>query len=95
MSKIKIKKKSRKKKFLTNWIGRIVIWLYERFVQPKMIDLILPKGFMNVGISKDNNLTADNNNSHVWDDLNIPLPCGKWRIYKINGRFVELIKSTQ
>jgi len=58
----------------------------------KKITVDLPKGFMNVGITIENNLVADTNNSQNWDDLRFPLPKGKWRIHSYNRTEVTLIK---
>ena len=41
----------------------------------------LPKGFMNVGVTLDNHLIADTNDSSNWDTLQFPLPDGHWSIY--------------
>ena len=45
------------------------------------LNIELPKNFMNVGITNNNELVADTNNSTEWDTLKFPLPKGKWRIY--------------
>lgn len=53
----------------------------------KIIEVELPKGFMNVGVTSDNSfLTANTNDSANWDTLKFPLPKGKWRIkgYSVN-----------
>lgn len=55
----------------------------------KTIDVEIPIGFMNCGISTCNNFIADTNNSANWDTLNFPLPKPKykWNIshYKNKG----------
>jgi hypothetical protein len=55
----------------------------------------LPKGFMNVGVTTCNHLTADTNNSMNWDTLKFPLPkpIFKWQIhsYSKNNKIVHLI----
>lgn len=56
------------------------------------IEIELPIGFMNIGISIDNHLIADTNDSDNWDTLKIPLPEGDWNIYTINQKIVTLIK---
>lgn len=47
---------------------------------------------MNVGVSVDNHLIADTNDSQNWDTLKFPLPAGKWRIKNVEGKIVTLIK---
>ena len=51
------------------------------------ITIELPRGFKNVGITTDNFLTANTNDSKNWDTLKFPLPIGKWAIkaYSVNG----------
>lgn len=58
----------------------------------RTIEIELPKGFMNVGVSTDNYLIADTNDSSNWDTLKFPLPEGKW-VIKSNptGKIVTLI----
>jgi len=51
----------------------------------KLIEIELPKGFMNVGITTSNYLIADTNDSGNWDTLKFPLPKGEWEIYKYTG----------
>ncbi len=55
----------------------------------KTIDVEIPIGFMNCGISTCNNFIADTNNSTNWDTLIFPLPKPKykWNIshYKNKG----------
>ena len=55
----------------------------------KTIDVEIPIGFMNCGISTCNNFIADTNNSANWDTLKFPLPKPKykWNIshYKNKG----------
>ena len=55
----------------------------------------LPNGFMNVGISASNRLTADTNDSHVrrWDTLSFPLPPGRWNIKTVDGKIVTLVRK--
>jgi hypothetical protein len=45
------------------------------------LNIELPKNFMNVGVTNNNELVADTNNSAEWDTLKFPLPKGKWRIH--------------
>lgn len=47
------------------------------------IEIKLPKGFMNIGITTDNFFIADTNYSKNWDTLKFPLPKGKWVLYKV------------
>ena len=39
----------------------------------KIIEIKIPKGFMNWGVSLDNYFTADTNDSANWDTLKFPL----------------------
>jgi len=50
----------------------------------------IPNGFMNVGVSNENFLYADTNDSKNWDTLKFPLPNGKWTIKSINGKSIIL-----
>ncbi len=50
------------------------------------INIELPKNFMNVGITKNNELVADTNNSAEWDTLKFPLPKGSWRIHSYEAK---------
>jgi len=47
----------------------------------KFIDIELPKNFMNVSITDNNELVADNNSSSEWDTLKFPLPKRVWGVY--------------
>ena len=60
-----------------------------------IIEVELPKGFMNVGITTCNNLVADTNDSSKWDTIKFPLPKGRWSIktYKNNNKTVVLRKK--
>lgn len=62
-------------------------------MKTKKIQIELPNGFMNVGISNDNYLYADTNNSANWDTLKFPLPNGQFGIESINGKIVTLYKK--
>ena len=59
------------------------------------IKIELPKGYMNVDVSLDNDLIADTNDSANWDTLRFPLPkpTFKWIIhsYSDNNKIVVLI----
>ena len=83
------------------WIG----WRYRiglvcsnvndcRLKQTKVmkIEIELPKGFMNIAVTKDNFLIADTNDSSNWDTLKIPLPEGEWVIHSVFGKVVTLNK---
>lgn len=61
------------------------------------IDVIIPKGFMNVGVARNKDekfpiLIADTNDSANWDELRIPLPPGDWVIgkYHEDGKTITL-----
>lgn len=61
------------------------------------IEVVIPKGFMNVGIGwnkKDSFpvLVADTNDSANWDEICIPLPLGNWQIgnYHEDGKTITL-----
>jgi len=56
------------------------------------IEIDLPKGFMNCGVSVDNKFFADTNESgDGWDTLSFPLPKPKhkWYIKKYEGKWYE------
>lgn len=66
----------------------------------RTIEIDLPIGFMNCGVSTCNHFIADTNNSTNWDTLKFPLPKPrfKWHIkcytsanYNANKRRVILI----
>ena len=59
----------------------------------KTIDILLPKNFMNVGVTATNHLIADTNNNAKWDEIMFPLPKGKWAIhsYSENNKLVTLV----
>ena len=58
------------------------------------IDIELPKNFMNVGITNNNELVADTNDSANWDSLKFPLPKGKWRIHSYKAKVDTENKKT-
>ena len=60
---------------------------------PTKIEIEMPHGFMNVGITTNNMLIADTNDRSNWDTLKFPLPDGKWRVYSAKGKKVVLIKA--
>ena len=62
----------------------------------KTIDVEIPIGFMNCGISTCNNFIADTNNSANWDTLKFPLPKPKykWNIKGYKGDMNKPQKQT-
>ena len=59
-----------------------------------IIEVKIPKGFMNCGVSKDNIFFADTNDSSNWDTIKFPLPkpTHEWHMCeKINNGLVVLI----
>ena len=56
------------------------------------ISIILPKNFMNTGVTKNNYFIADTNDSANWDTLEFPLPSGNWKIHSQKGKIVTLVK---
>ena len=59
----------------------------------KTIDVEIPIGFMNCGISTCNHFIADTNDSTNWDTIKFPLPKGKWSIQGIQGKMVTLCRT--
>jgi hypothetical protein len=59
----------------------------------KQITIEIPKGFMNTGVTINNNFIADTNDSSNWDTLKFPLPKpdGKWVIFNIKEKVVTLV----
>ena len=48
----------------------------------KFLEVTLPNSiYLNCGVTKDNCLIADTNDSTNWKTVKIPLPEGKWSIY--------------
>lgn len=58
----------------------------------KVIEITLPKGYMNVAVTTDNNLVADTNDSANWDSLKFPLPEGNWSIFSKKDKKLILQK---
>ncbi len=56
----------------------------------KLLEIKLPKGFMNTAVTIDNNFIADTNDENGWDTLKFPLPKGRWAIKNIVGKIVTL-----
>jgi hypothetical protein len=59
----------------------------------KTIEISLPIGFMNCGVTENNTMVADPNSSENWFVIEFPLPTGKWKIhsYHDNNQKVKLI----
>lgn len=59
------------------------------------IEVEIPKGFMNCGITTCNHFIADTNNSNFWDTLKFPLPKPKykWNIKSYRGDIDKLEKK--
>jgi len=60
-------------------------------LEPMVIEI--PKEFMNIGISTDNYLFADTNDSANWDTIRFPLPEGEWSILDVKGKMVTLSRT--
>lgn len=62
----------------------------------KTIDVEIPIGFMNCGISTCNNFIADTNDGANWDTLKFPLPKPKykWNIKCYKGNINKPEKKT-
>ena len=73
----------------------IINYLHEQIIniESTFLEIIIPKGYMNCGVSCNNSLCADTNDSSKWDTFQFPLPTPKhqWKIYKIEGKKVTLI----
>jgi len=48
----------------------------------KQLLFVVPRGYMNFGVTVDNYLIGDRNNSVDMDTIRIPLPEGKWRVWR-------------
>lgn len=59
----------------------IMRWIFPN-PEFKTIKVVIPKGWMNCGVTVENNFVADTNNSNLWDSLKFPLPKPKykWRV---------------
>jgi hypothetical protein len=70
-------------------------------MNPREIDVKLPRGFMNVGIGTDNSLVADTNDSANWDTIKFPLPDvdGVWEIksktYSFDNNVATLVQRKE
>ena len=58
-------------------IANVMRWLSRK--SERTIEVEIPKGFMNCGISTCNYFTADTNNSANWATLKFPLPKPKYK----------------
>ena len=47
--------------------------------KPRTIKVVIPKGWMNCSVTKDNHFIADTNDSNFWDTLKFPLPKPKYK----------------
>lgn len=56
-----------------------------------MIQIKIPKGYTNCGVSQDNYFVADTNNSQNWDTIRFPLPIlefpNSWSIHHYSDDF--------
>jgi len=61
----------------------------------KTIEILLPVGFMNCGITEKNTMIADTNSSENWFVIEYQLPEGVWRIhsYTDDNKKVVLISK--
>jgi len=61
----------------------------------EILEITLPHDiFFNCGVTKDNHLVADTNNSANWKEIKIPLPEGNWSIYSNpTGNKITLCKN--
>lgn len=82
-----IKEKERKLS-LKHILYKVKNKIKEKFKRKeRTIEIELPKGFMNCGISVCNKFIADTNDSSNWDTVLFPLPKpkGKWEIKCYTG----------
>ena len=58
----------------------------------KRIEIEIPSGFMNTGVSTDGYFIADTNDGDNWDTLKFPLPWGDWSIHSrtFSGKIIIL-----
>ena len=61
--------------------------------QPMSLEIKLPVGFMNAGVSVNNFFTADTNDSKNWDTIKFPLPKGNWAIKNVKENVVTLVNE--
>lgn len=58
-----------------------------------ILEIEMPKGYMNIGIDSANQLVADTNDSTNWDTMTFPLPKGRWTISSQKGKMVWVRKK--
>lgn len=75
-------------------IAIVMRWLFPK--NYKTIDVVIPIGFMNCGVSTCNDFIADTNNTAKWDTLKFPLPKPryKWNIKCYKGDMDKPEKKT-
>jgi len=61
--------------------------------EPMSLEIKLPVGFMNAGVSVNNFFTADTNDSKNWDTIKFPLPKGNWVIKSVKENIVTLVNE--
>ena len=57
------------------------------------MEIKIPKGYRNIGITINNKLIADTNDSSDWDTICIPLPKGFFRNWKIINKHTEITET--
>lgn len=69
-------------------------WLSRK--SERTIEVEIPKGFMNCGVSTCNHFLADTNDNNFWDTLKFPLPKPKykWNIKCYKGDMKKPQKQT-
>ncbi len=58
-------------------MANVMRWLSQN--SERTIEVEIPKGYMNCGVSTCNNFIADTNDSEFWDTLTFPLPKPKYK----------------
>jgi len=66
-------------------IANVMRWLSRN--SKRTIEVEIPRGYMNFGVSTCNNFIADTNDSAFWHTLKFPLPKPK---YKWNVKFYRV-----
>jgi len=79
-------------------LNRLIMWLIEALhpvpLEFRRLEIEIPIGFCNCRVTHLGHFRADTNDPTNWDEIKFPLPDGKWKIHKINGKFIELRKYT-
>lgn len=81
-----------------NWkswnISNVMRWFFRK--SERTIEVEIPKGFMNCGVSTCNHFIADTNDTNFWDTLKFPLPKpkNKWSIKCYRGDIDKPEKKT-